>query len=332
MNMQEELSKLIADAKDIVILQADNPDGDSLASSLALEQILGDMGKNPHLYCGVDIVAHLKYLPGWDRVSNELPHKFDLAIIVDTSSLKLFEQLEKTRQLTTLKSKPVVVIDHHQAVENTLDFARVYINEPGVSTGEVIYDLAQELSWPLNQEAKNMIAVSILSDSLGLMTDSTTPHSIRVIADLVEQGVNLPQLEDTRRQMMRKSPELVAYKGELLQRIEYAADGRLAMITIPWKEIEQYSPEYNPSVLVLDDMRLITDVQLALAFKLYANGRITAKIRANYGYPIAADLAEAFGGGGHPYAAGFKVQDGRTYNEVRQAVIDKTSELLDAAV
>ena len=49
-----------------------------------------------------------------------------------------------------------------------------------------------------------MIAVSILSDSLGLMTDSTTPHSIRIIADLVEQGVNLPQLEDTRRQMMQK--------------------------------------------------------------------------------------------------------------------------------
>ena len=326
----QQLQQLIDAAQDIVILQADNPDGDSLASSLALEQILGDMGKTPHLYCGVDIVAHLKYLPGWDRVSNELPHKFDLAIIVDTSSLKLFEQLAKTNQLAVLKSKPVVVLDHHQEVQNSLDFARVYLNEPAVATGELIYDLAQELNWPLNQEAKNMIAVSILSDSLGLMTDSTTPHSIRIIADLVEQGVNLPQLEDTRRQMMRKSPELVRYKGELLQRVEYGADGRLAIVTIPWKEIEQYSPEYNPSVLVLDDMRLTTDVAVALAFKLYANGRITAKIRANYGWPVAAQLAEHFGGGGHPYAAGFKVQDGRTYNEIHQAVIDKTSELLDA--
>ena len=125
----QQLQQLIEAAQDIVILQADNPDGDSLASSLALEQILGDMGKNPHLYCGVDIVAHLKYLPGWDRVSNELPHKFDLGIIVDTSSLKLFEQLAKTNQLAVLKSKPVVVLDHHQEVENSLDFARVYLNQ-----------------------------------------------------------------------------------------------------------------------------------------------------------------------------------------------------------
>ena len=83
----QQLQQLIEAAQDIVILQADNPDGDSLASSPALEQILG-MGKTPHLYCGVDIVAHLK-IPGWDRVRNELPHKFDLAIIVDTSSPKV---------------------------------------------------------------------------------------------------------------------------------------------------------------------------------------------------------------------------------------------------
>ena len=79
-------------------------------------------------------------------------------------------------------------------------------------------------------------------------------------------------------------------------------------------------------------MRLTTDVAVALAFKLYANGRITAKIRANYGWPVAAKLAEHFGGGGHPYAAGFKVQDGRTFTEVKQAVIDKTAELLDEVI
>ena len=38
-----------------------------------------------------------------------------------------------------------------------------------VSTGEVVYKIAQELNWPLSIEAKNMIAVSILSDSLGLI-------------------------------------------------------------------------------------------------------------------------------------------------------------------
>ena len=41
----QNIQELLSDKKDIVIVQADNPDGDSLASSLALEQILHDMGK-----------------------------------------------------------------------------------------------------------------------------------------------------------------------------------------------------------------------------------------------------------------------------------------------
>ena len=118
-------------------------------------------------------------MPGWDRVSNELPHKFDLGIIARIpAASSCLSSWPKPISWPCFKSKPVVVLDHHQEVENSLDFARVYLNRPAVATGELIYDLAQELNWPLNQDAKNMIAVNILSDSLGFMTDSTTPHSI----------------------------------------------------------------------------------------------------------------------------------------------------------
>jgi len=323
------ISKLIASAHNIVILQADNPDGDSLGSALALEQILGDMGKEPYLYCGIDMPVHLKYLPGWDRVSMDLPSQFDLSIVVDTSSVRLFEQAEKTGVLTTIKSKPMIVLDHHD-VENTLDFARVVCNKPAVATGELLYELAGQLDWPLNIHAMNALAVSILSDSLGLMTDATTARSIHIIAELVEKGVKLPEIDNLRRELNRKSPELTHYKGELLQRVEYAADDRVATVTIPWAEIEQYSPEYNPSILVMDEMRQTINTQVAVAFKVYPNGRITGKIRCNYGYPIGAQLAEHFGGGGHPYASGFKVQDGRDIHEIKAACIATATELLNA--
>ena len=62
--MIPELDKIktaIENANDILIIQADNPDGDSLGSALALEQIIGDMGKTPSLYCGVDIPYYLKF-------------------------------------------------------------------------------------------------------------------------------------------------------------------------------------------------------------------------------------------------------------------------------
>jgi nanoRNase/pAp phosphatase (c-di-AMP/oligoRNAs hydrolase) len=102
----------------------------------------------------------------------------------------------------------------------------------------------------------------------------------------------------------------------------------VAIITIPWKEIEQYSHEYNPSMLVLEDMRMTTGTHLAIAFKTYNNDRVTAKIRANQGYGIADKLAEHFGGGGHAYASGFKVQNGRPFEDIKAECIRVATELL----
>ncbi len=324
----DAVAAIVKQANDIVIIQADNPDGDSMASSLALEQILGDLGKNTHLYCGVDIPSYLRYLPGWDRTSKDIPKKFDAAIIVDTSTETLLEQLEKTQQKPWVASKPVIVLDHHD-VDQSISFARAVVRPKAVATGEVIYELASQLDWTLNLQAKNMVAVSILADSQGLMTDATSARTIHIVAELVGAGVSLPELDSMRRELMRKSPTLNTYKGQLLQRIEYHADNRIATITIPWDEIEKYSPFYNPSMLVLDDMRLTEGTDVAIAFKVYKDGRVTAKIRANYGKKIAGALAEHFGGGGHPYASGFKIRDGRSFEDIKQECISEALRLLD---
>lgn len=324
----DQIKGILDGAKRVVVLQADNPDGDSLGSALALEQILHDMGKEPILYCGVEIPTYLHYLPGWDRVTKDLPNQFDAGIIVDTGADSLFENLEKSGQKGWVKAKPTIVIDHH-ATEASIDFANVLCVHTAVATGEVIYELAKQLDWPLNQTAKEMITTAIMSDSLGLVTEATSARSIHIIGELVEGGVSLAKLEQARRDLMRKSPEIVHYKGQLLQRVEYFSDNQVATITIPWDEIETYSNQYNPSMLVLEDMRMTTGTHIAIAFKTYNDSRVTAKIRANQGYGIANKLAEHFGGGGHPYASGFKIQNGRPFNEIKSECISLAIELLN---
>lgn len=324
----QKIAQILEHAQKIVILQADNPDGDSLASALAMEQIIGDMGKEPYLYCAIDMPMHLKHMPGWDRVRRELPLQFDASIIVDTSSDSLFELLNSSGHKGWVTSKPSIVLDHH-ASESTIDWASVICNMPVVATGELIYELALRLDWPLNVETCEFLAISIMSDSLGLTTDATSARSIHIVAELVERGVKLPVLEARRREMQRKSPGILRYKGELIQRIQYSDDGRVATIDIPWEEIEKYSQDYNPSVLVQDEMRLVEGVDIAIAFKLYKDGRYTAKIRSNYGKPIAQALAEHFDGGGHLYASGFKITDGRPFNEVKSECIQFAQELLN---
>lgn len=330
--MKYKESRLIADilekSKKVVIVQADNPDTDSLASALALEQILGDLGLEIFLYCGVDLPSYLLNLPGADRVQSDLPNNFDASIIVDTSSDTLLEQLKIRNQKSWLAGKPAIILDHH-ATEATIDFAQVICNHKAVATAEIIYELAGDLKWPINLAAAKLLAIGILSDSLGLTSEAASARSIHIVAELVEQGVNLAEIENTRRETMRKEPELVHYKGELLKRVEYFDDNRIATITIPWEEIERYSPLYNPPMLVIDDMRLTKGTDVAICFKVYKDGKITGKIRCNYGRGIGDKLAEHFGGGGHTYAAGFKIQDGRAYDDIKSETIKFASELLD---
>jgi phosphoesterase RecJ-like protein len=326
----DKIQSALSAADKLVIVQADNPDGDSLASSLALEEILCSFGKDVTLFCGVDIPSYLRYLPGADRVVTELPKQFDLSLIVDTGSDALLEQIDKQRTKGWLAARPAIIIDHH-ATAPTISFASIICSHQAVATGEVIYELAHQLEWKLNERAKEMLAVAILSDSLGLTSEATTARSIHIIAELVEGGVKLAQLEHARREIMRREPELVNYKGRLLQRVEFHAEGRVATVTIPQEEINKYSPLYNPPMLVLDDMRLAKDTAVAIAFKIYDGGKITAKIRCNYGFGIADQLAEHFGGGGHSYAAGFKSTDNADFSKLKAEVISVADNLLKMA-
>jgi phosphoesterase RecJ-like protein len=323
----EQIRGIVKDAQKIVVIQPDNPDVDSLASALALESIFEEQGKNATLYCGVDMPSYLHYLPGWGRVVRDFPKDFDASVVVDTSSKDLLDQLNRSGALGWVASKPSVVIDHH-ATEPTIDFAKVICQPKAVATGEVIYELAQQLDWQLDDTARELVSVAILSDSLGLMSASTSARTIHIIGELVEAGVNLPELESARRETLKREPELIHYKGQLLERVEFHHQDKIALVTIPWKEIEKYSPLYNPSMLVLDDMRLGKGTLVAIAFKQYHDGKITAKIRCNYGWGVADKLAEHFGGGGHPLASGFKIAEKRDIEELKNEVIKVAADLL----
>jgi nanoRNase/pAp phosphatase (c-di-AMP/oligoRNAs hydrolase) len=54
-------------------------------------------------------------------------------------------------------------------------------------------------------------------------------------------------------------------------------------------------------------MRLVENVDVAVAIKTYPDGRLTAKLRSNI--PVSSTISGYFGGGGHEYAAGFRVYE-----------------------
>ena len=324
------VKEIVATTNHIVVIQADNPDGDSLGSALALEHMLSDQGKQVSLYCATDIPNYLRYLKGWDRVNKELPKKFDLSIIVDASTFTLFEKLQTSGEMGWVASKPSIILDHHGKVDNQIDFASSTIYDDKVSsTCELLYHTAKECSWPINPEAGACLMTGILSDTQGLSNELTNAETYRVMAELVERGISRPQLEEQRREFGKMSLVIFKYKARLIERTEFAADSRIAHVTVPQDEINEYSPLYNPVPLIQNDMLQVENVALALVFKHYDDGKITGAIRTNLGFTIAAELAEHMGGGGHPYASGFKVTNGRTFNEIKSECIEFATQLLN---
>lgn len=323
--MFEETKQIINDAKRIVVVQAENPDGDSLASALALEEILGELGKEVALYCPVEIPKYLRYIKGWDRVGSDFDQKADLAVVVDTSAdVLLTKVLETAGVRSFLESHPVVVIDHH-TTESTLSFPHTALFvETAVSTSEVIYNLAEHAGWAVNQQAAENLLIALLADTLGLTTQNVSAASYALASKLTELGAQVFVVEERRREFMKKSAEILKYKGELIGRIEYYLDGKLALVHIPWEDIQAYSDQYNPSVLVLDEMRLVEGVVLGVAIKTYPDGKVTGKLRGNL--PIAEQVAGFFGGGGHPYAAGFRAYE--QYDTILKEVIEATDKAL----
>jgi len=319
--MFDTLIATLNDAQKIVIIQAENPDGDSLGSSLALEELLSEAGKDVKLYCAIDIPKYMHYIKGWDRVEKDWPTDREVAIIVDTQAEALIQQaLAQPGVRHFLESHPVIILDYHETAGD-LPFETVTVVDPkAVATSELLYRLAKAAGWNITPDAAESMFISIQADSLGLTTPSTTADSYQVAADLVMLGANPAEVENRRREYMKKAADILKYKGELIERIEYFADGKLAIVHIPWEDIAEYSDRYNPSVLVLEEMRMVEGVEVAVAIKTYPDGKLTGKIRVNM--PIADVIAGYFGGGGHAYAAGFKVFE--SYDTIINELINAT--------
>ncbi len=329
--MYKSFTDFLKDKTKLCIIQAENPDGDSLGSAIALDYLISLINPDAEisLYCPVDIPKYLRYFTDWSRVTNEFDWKADGYIIVDTAAEILLSKLLNDAAIKNkLNTVPVFVLDHHET-EDDLSFPHTSIIEQLPACCDLIYKIIVEESLNISGNVAKNLIYGILSDTLGLTSASTTPDTFRHIAELLEKGnLNITELDEARREFMKKSPRILDYKADLIKRIEYSLDGTLATVHIPWDDIEEFSDEYNPNVLILEELRLVEGVEVAVAIKTYPDGKLTGKIRTSK--PIADRIAGYYGGGGHPYAAGFRTYD-ISYDECLRDLVSIVPNLLKEA-
>ena len=316
--MYDSFTDFLKGKRRLCIIQAENPDGDSLGSALALDYLLKDVEIS--LHCPVDIPRYLRYFRDWSRVTSDFDYEADGYIIVDTASQILLSKLLEVPAIAErLNNHPVFVLDHHET-EDDLPFAHQGLVQTLPACCDLIYRIAKEQGLlsdnyeNLDEIEKNRektaceyLYYGILSDTLGLASASVTAETFATVSDLVSRGLNVYELDEHRREFSKKSIRILNYKADLIKRVEYYLDDTLATVHIPWEDISDYSEEYNPNVLIMEELRSVQGVDISVAIKTYPDGKVTGKIRATS--PIADKIAEYFGGGGHPYAAGFRTYD-----------------------
>ena len=246
---------------------------------------------------------------------------------MDTAATVLLSKLlDDTAIKNRLYSAPVLVIDHHETADD-LDFKHESIIEIRPAAAEVIFEIAKACGMEISKPAAEALMQGIMSDTLGLTGVAVTARTFEVMAELTRCGANIGELEENRREFMKKSQRIFEYKARLIERTEFYLDGELATVLIPWEDIEEYSDEYNPNVLILEELRMVEGVKVAVAVKTYPDGKVTGKIRCSGDASIADKIAGYFGGGGHPYAAGFRTYD-TSYEEVIKDLIKIVPQLL----
>lgn len=308
----EDFAAQLEAASKVLVLQPEKPDTDSLTASLALEEFLGGAGKEVVMYCKDEIPRYISYFAGADRVVDEFPTSFDLTILVDTGSpLQLARTLEKHQ--AKLTKKPFVIIDHHgNRSDMPFTVAAEVIDATSTSTCELLVKIANQLNWKLTSAVANLLVPGILADTRNLSIPTTTPENFELMATLLRAGADLEQINADYRIASAQEPELIKFRGELLTRAQFYADGKIGVVTVTPAELKQWAEVHDPSDLVIYDLQRAKGSQIGVVFRDYG-GKIKVSTRANI--PVAARTCRVFGGGGHDRASGCQFND-QTLEEV----------------
>src|SRR5437660_3735774 len=183
--------KAVADAlrehDRFLLVTHENPDGDALGSLLATKLALDQLGKDSlmYLYGESPLPREYAFMP-LAELRRTLPDDWRERVLV---ALDCANESRIGPEPEPLQGAPLVIdIDHHH--DNTR-FGQLNLVMPEASsTGEVLRDLFGELGVELTPEIAEALYIALGTDTGRFQYTNTTPHALRLAAELVEAGAD----------------------------------------------------------------------------------------------------------------------------------------------
>jgi phosphoesterase RecJ-like protein len=304
---------LLHQAQRILVTSHIRPDGDAVGSLLGLGLALQDAGKDVQMILADGVPKTFRHLSGSEQVHRKPKGTFDAVVVVDCSDLG------RVGPVLDYLPGPDLNIDHH--VTN-LNFGRInLVDIEATSTTEMLASLLPAFRLSISTLAAEALLTGLVTDTLGFRTTNMRPQALRVAADLMELGVDLPNLYH--KALLSRSYLAVRYWGTGLNDLQL--ENRLVWTSLSLDN--RYAVNYpgRDDADLINVLSTIDDADVALIFIEQTKGTVKVSWRARPGFDVAK-VALQFGGGGHKPAAGAEIEG--DLDEVQQKVLDATRAIL----
>ncbi len=313
------ISQAIASGKKFILATHTRPDGDALGSTFGLAHILMMMGKEVLCYLEEPVTGVFSSLAQGISIETDFARvtAFAQQLSDDVVGIALDcgdqGRLGENGNALSLIS-PFLVIDHHQGNEGFGDLH--WIEPHRSSTGEMVYDLAEELGVAddLPQAAAECLYTALVTDTGSFRYASTTGHTFAVAGKLLDRGV-MPATV-CQRIFDNASFGSLQLTQTVLASLQSYLDQQVAVIRLTQEMLEQTGTKYEDAEGLVNFPRSVKGVRVAVFLKegKPETDQISISMRAK-GDCDVAKVAAQFSGGGHRNAAGCRVL-GKTMDEV----------------
>jgi len=296
----------------ILVVSHIRPDGDAVGSLLGFGLALQVAEKQVQMVLSDGVPASFKHLPGVNQIRKNPVGSFDYIIVVDCSDIDRVGDALNGYQLPDLN------IDHH--VTN-LNFARTNLVETGAAaTAEILAAYLPSMGLEINTDVSIALLTGMITDSLGFRTPSMTPQTLRLAADLMEKGADLPDLYY--KAQIEKSFVAIRYWGKGLHRVQ--REGPLIWTSLTLEDRKAIDYPGRDDADLINVLASVGDCDVAVIFVEQPDQKVKISWRARSGYDTS-QIALSFGGGGHLAASGAEVEG--SLEEVEALVLTETRRL-----
>jgi phosphoesterase RecJ-like protein len=274
-----------------------NPDGDGLGCESALSLALTCLGKKVTVVNAHPVPAMYHFLPNQETFLTQPPR----GVLYDAAILLECPDVERAGGVLAIPggAREIVNLDHH--VFNTRYGTVNMVDPTAAAAGEQVWDLLVAVDCPVDKRMAIGIYTAIATDTGQFKYSSVTPRTHRVVAQLLELGLEPGYINEQIYERVPRAAMLLL--GMALEKIQYNAAGTLGWFAVTQEMLHTAGAAENQTENFINYVRSVEGVQVAVFFQEMSDGQIKVSLRSRGRVDVSA-LAHELGGGGHKRAAG----------------------------